>query len=136
MAKKATVLWDSVGYKPFPDATEREDRRATQYAIRGDEIDLEDSEHKRLSELGAVGSAKDAEGTSRDDAVGEAARAGLPEVTTPGGKSPDEPTDPSGPGAVGTPLDQEVEEDPRVGSASGTKRETDASKRTSGARDK
>jgi hypothetical protein len=73
MATQAKVMIDSIGYKPFPKGATLEERRVQMYASHGETVELEESEFKRLKDMGAVAKAGSKESMlSRDEAVAAA----------------------------------------------------------------
>jgi hypothetical protein len=116
MAKvKIGNAFSSVGYKPFLDSDNLALQKQSAYAEPGDEVEMPDSEAERLKDLGALEGGSD-----------ESADADAEGITTPYSKAVDEPSvDKGKPGDAqfaGTPLDREIDTDPRVGDAAGTER--------------
>jgi hypothetical protein len=105
-----SAAFDSVGFKPYADSKDRDDRRLSQYAEPGDTVEMPDSEAERLGKLGAI------EGVDAEDAA-----AAAPGITKPDQKAVDEPSVDEGragaPQFAGTPKDREILDDPQVDEA-------------------
>lgn len=97
MSVDAVVLFERIGYKDENalKAATAEERRMTSYADKGETVALPDSEFKRLSGMEG-GPAVAKAGTPEAEAAGSGTYGApyvRPEVTKPGGGSPNEPTD-------------------------------------------